>query len=83
MWGEAALQKVSETEDGEELFVIVFAGDVAGPGHSGCIESGQMTEEAIRRFFDSAGRQLADLHAMFRVARQVFKAQAKRARAVP
>jgi hypothetical protein len=82
MWGEVVLQKVSETQDGEELFVIVFASEAAGPGRAGGIESGQMTEEAIRRLFDSAGRPLADMHAMFRVARQVFKAKAKRARAV-
>jgi hypothetical protein len=79
MWGEVALQKVSETPAGEETFVIVFASDAAPLGHHGWIESGQMSEEAIARLLGSAGRPLADIHAMFRVARQVFKAKAKRA----
>jgi hypothetical protein len=81
MWGEVALQKVSETPAGEELFVIVLAGNAAPPGHHGWIESGQMSEAAITRLLGGAGRPLADIHAMVRVARQVFKAKAKRAAA--
>jgi hypothetical protein len=78
MWGEIALQKVSETQEGEEMFVVVCAGDGSPSAHDGPVESSQMTEEAIRRVFGKAGRSFADMHAMFRVARQVFKAKAKR-----
>ena len=80
MWGEIALEKVSETPDGQEWFVIAFASEAAKPVPCTTLDSGRMTEEAIWRVFSRAGRTLADMHAMLRVARQVFAAKTKLAK---
>jgi hypothetical protein len=81
--GKVALEKVSETPDGDELFVILFVdgSEIATGADRGCLVSGELTEPAIRQLFRDAHRPHAYVDAMFQIARHLFDEQARRGEA--
>lgn len=71
-----SLEKVSESDHGEERFVVIYveAEDRLGFQFT---SSGKMTEHEARQLFRNSKRSRSDVNAMFRSARRTFNQKAE------
>ena len=76
MRAKVGLEKVSETDNGEEAFVVVYAERDARIGYH-FTTSGELTEHEVRHFFRDGRHLREDVDAMFQIARQVFDDRTK------
>ena len=67
------VEKVPETDTGEELFVVVYV-KVDRRFRRGFVASRELTEDHAKHFVQDPK---ADLEAMFEIARQVFEEKAR------